>query len=75
MAENQLTSSHTIVIGKSNEITAVPELIERLDVVVHIVSLDSIDYQKNITHKLDMAHSYRLVSHKANHRALHLRVK
>lgn len=39
--DNQLTLGQLVVDGKSNEITAMPELIDRLDLDGHIVSLDA----------------------------------
>ncbi len=74
-ADNQLTLGQLLVDGKSNEITAVPELIDRLDLEGHIVSLDAMGCQKNIARKLDMAHADHLLALKANHGALHKRAE
>lgn len=74
-ADNQLTLGQLLVDGKSNEITAVPELIDRLDLEGHIVSLDAMGCQKNIARKLDMAHADYLLALKANHGALHKRAE
>ncbi len=64
-ADNQLTLGQLLVDGKSNEITAVPELIDRLDLEGHIVSLDAMGCQKNIARKLDMAHADYLLALRA----------
>jgi predicted transposase YbfD/YdcC len=74
-ADNQLTLGQLVVDGKSNEITAVPELIDRLDVEGHIVSLDAMGCQKSIARKLDMAHADYLLALKANHGGLHKRAE
>jgi predicted transposase YbfD/YdcC len=74
-ADNQLTLGQLIVDGKSNEITAVPGLIDRLDLEGHIVSLDAMGCQKNIARKLDMAHADYLLALKANHGVLHKRAE
>lgn len=74
-ADNQLTLGQLAVDGKSNEITAVPELIDRLDLEGHTVSLDAMGCQKNIARKLDLAHADYLLALKANHGALHKRAE
>jgi len=74
-ADNQLTLGQLAVDGKSNEITAVPELIDRLDLEGHTVSLDAMGCQKNIARKLTMAHADYLLALKANHGALHKRAE
>ena len=72
-ADNQLTLGQLAVDGKSNEITAVPELIDRLDLEGHTVSLDAMGCQKNIARKLSLAGADYLLALKANHGALHKR--
>jgi predicted transposase YbfD/YdcC len=74
-ADNQLTLGQLAVDGKSNEITAVPELIDRLDLEGHTVSLDAMGCQKNIARKLSMAHADYLLALKANHGSLHKRAE
>ena len=73
--DNQLTLGQLDVDGKSNEITAVPELIDRLDLEGHTVSLDAMGCQKAIARKLSMAHADYLLALKANHGALHKRAE
>jgi predicted transposase YbfD/YdcC len=51
------------------------ELIDRLDLEGHIVSLDAIGCQKNIARMLDMAHADYLLALKANHGPLHKRAE
>ncbi len=74
-ADNQLTLGQLAVDGKSNEITAVPDLIDRLDLEGHTVSLDAMGCQKSIARKLSMAHADYLLALKANHGALHKRAE
>jgi len=74
-ADNQLTLGQLAVDGKSNEITAVPRLIDRLDLEGHTVSLDAMGCQKAIARKLSMAHADYLLALKANHGTLHKRAE
>lgn len=73
--DNQLTLGQLAVDGKSNEITAVPELIDQLDLEGHTVSLDAMGCQKAIARKLSMAHADYLLALKANHGGLHQRAE
>ena len=74
-SDNQLTLGQLAVDGKSNEITAVPELIDRLDLEGQTVSLDAMGCQKAIARKLSLAHADYLLALKANHGALHQRAE
>lgn len=47
-AENHLTLGQLAVDGKSNEITAIPELLKIIDVTGAIVTIDALGCQKNI---------------------------
>jgi predicted transposase YbfD/YdcC len=47
-AENHLTLGQLAVDGKSNEITAIPELLKLIDVTGAIVTLDALGCQKHI---------------------------
>jgi predicted transposase YbfD/YdcC len=47
-AENQLVLGQTKVVEKSNEITAIPELLALLDVSGCIVTIDAMGCQKEI---------------------------
>ena len=52
VAENQLTLGELTVEEKSNEITAVPELLELIDVEGAIVTADAMSCQKKIVEKI-----------------------
>ena len=45
---NQLVLGQRKVDGKSNEITAIPELLEMVDIKGSIVTIDAMGTQKNI---------------------------
>lgn len=48
VAENQVTLGEIVTEEKSNEITAVPELLELLEIKIHIVTADAMSCQKEI---------------------------
>ena len=52
VAENQITLGEIVVDEKSNEITAVPELLDIIDVEGAIVTADAMSCQKDITKKI-----------------------
>ena len=52
VAENQLTLGEVTTDEKSNEITAVPELLDLIDVEGSIVTADAMSCQKEITRKI-----------------------
>ena len=52
VAENQITLGEIVVDEKSNEIKAVPELLDIIDVEGAIVTADAMSCQKEITHKI-----------------------
>lgn len=52
VAENQITLGEVVVDEKSNEITAVPALLDLIDVEGSIVTADSMSCQKEITKKI-----------------------
>ncbi len=52
VAESQLTFGEITVEEKSNEITAVPELLDMLDVETAIITADAMSCQKNIVSKI-----------------------
>jgi predicted transposase YbfD/YdcC len=60
---------------KTNEITAIPELIDLLDLEGHTVSLDAMGCQKAIAQKLYIAKADYLLALKGNHGTLHKRVE
>jgi len=73
--ENQLTLGQMLVDGKSNEITAVPELIRQLDLEGHTVSLDAMGCQKTIARSLYLERADYLLALKANHPNFHQRLE
>ena len=52
VAENQITLGEVVVDEKSNEITAVPALLDLIDVEGSIVTADAMSCQKEITRKI-----------------------
>jgi predicted transposase YbfD/YdcC len=72
--DNQLSLGQLAVDGKSNEITAIPKLIDQLDLEGHTVSLDAMGCQKKIARKLYLANAHYLLALKGNQGTLHKRV-
>lgn len=60
---------------KSNEITAVPDLLNFLPLEGHTFSLDAMGCQKEIARKIHLGHGDYLMAVKANHPHLHTRLK
>ena len=56
---------------KSNEITAIPELLELLDLKGVIMTIDAMGCQKKITEKITKKHSDYLISLKGNQESVH----
>jgi predicted transposase YbfD/YdcC len=73
--EQGLSLGQLAVDTKSNEITAVPKLLELLDLEGHTVSLDAMGCQKKIAQKLHLAHADYLLAVKGNHPHLHKRLE
>ena len=65
-ATNGLTLGQLLVDSKSNEITAAPKLLERLDVEGWVVSLDALGCQKKIATAIRRAGADSLLALKAN---------
>ena len=63
------------VNSKSNEITAIPALLEMLDISGCIVTIDAMGTQKSIAEKIIAASSDYILSLKDNHPTLHQQVK
>jgi predicted transposase YbfD/YdcC len=66
VSENRLCVGQTKVEDKSNEITAIPELLESLDIRGATVSIDAIGCQKAIAEKITKGHAEYLLSLKKN---------
>ncbi len=65
----------TKVSSKSNEITAIPALLEMLDISGCIITIDAMGTQKSIAQKIIAADSDYVLSLKDNHPTLHQQVK
>ena len=71
VAENQITLGEMTVPEKTNEITAVPELLELIDVNGAIVTADAMSCQKKIVEKISDKRADYVIGLKENQRALH----
>jgi len=72
---HRLVLAQTKVQDKSNEITAIPALLELLDIKGCLVTLDAMGTQKNIAHQIQAADADYILSLKANHPTLFHQVK
>ena len=63
------------VDGKGNEITALPVLLDSLDLEGHTVSLDAMGCQKAVARKIHLANAHYLLALKGNQGTLHKRVE
>jgi predicted transposase YbfD/YdcC len=68
---NRLVLGQLRTAEKSNEITAVPELLRRLELAGCIVTLDAMGCQKTIAHEIHEADADYVLALKANHEVLH----
>lgn len=74
-------SQHRLVLGqtkvgcKSNEITAIPALLETLDLSGCIITIDAMGTQKSIAEKIIAGEADYILSLKDNHPTLHHQVK
>lgn len=73
--EHRLVLGQTKVSDKSNEITAIPALLEMLDLSGCIVTIDAMGTQKSIAKKIREGNSDYILSLKDNHPTLHQQVK
>jgi predicted transposase YbfD/YdcC len=73
--EHRLVLGQTKVSEKSNEITAIPALLEMLDISGCIITIDAMGTQKLIAKKIIEANSDYVLSLKDNHPTLHQQVK
>jgi predicted transposase YbfD/YdcC len=75
------SSKHRLVLGqikvseKSNEITAIPALLEMLDISGCIITIDAMGTQKLIAQKIIAANADYVLSLKDNHPTLHQQLK
>ena len=70
--ENGFCLGQELVNEKSNEITAVPELLEGLNVKNHIITLDAMGTQREIVRKIRQKRADYVLALKANQKTLHL---
>lgn len=68
--EHRLVLAQSKVQDKSNEITAIPALLELLDIKGCIVTLDAMGTQKNIAAQIQQAQADYILCLKANHPTL-----
>ncbi len=73
--EHRLVLGQTKVSAKSNEITAIPALLEMLDISGCIITIDAMGTQKSIAKKIIEADSDYILCLKDNHPTLHQQVK
>jgi predicted transposase YbfD/YdcC len=74
-AGNRLVLGQLRTAQKSNEITAVPELLRRLELAGCIVTLDAMGCQKTIAREIHEADADYVLALKANHQVLHDEIK
>jgi predicted transposase YbfD/YdcC len=70
-SENRLLLGQQAVDGKSNEITAIPELIKTLEISGSIVTIDAMGCQKNIAAEIREAGADYVLAVKDNQPTLH----
>ena len=70
IAENQITLGQLKVEDKTNEITAVPELLDMLDIEGSIITADAMSCQKAITAKIAERHADYVIGLKGNQSGL-----
>jgi len=73
--KNQLVIGQQKVEDKSNEITAIPKLLEQLDIAGAVITIDAMGCQTAITHKIIEQKADYLLSLKGNQGTLHEDVK
>lgn len=73
--EHRLVLGQRKVSDKSNEITAIPALLEMLDISGCIITIDAMGTQKSIAKKIIEADADYILSLKDNHPTLHQQVK
>jgi predicted transposase YbfD/YdcC len=69
-SESRLVLAQTKVMSKSNEITAIPTLLDILDIEGSIMTIDAMGTQKKIADKIYKANGDYILSLKANHPTL-----
>lgn len=71
VSEHQLTLGEVTVNEKSNEITAVPKLLDLLDLDDTIVTADAMSCQKTIVEQIILNNANYVIGQKSNQQSLH----
>jgi len=71
VAENNITLGELAVDDKSNEITAIPELLDLIDIAGDIVTIDAMGCQTDIAEKIREKGADYVLALKDNHPTLH----
>jgi len=74
-SEHRLFLGQVKVEDKSNEITAIPALLELLDISGSIITIDAMGTQHEIAHRIVTLGADYVLALKANHPTLHTQVK
>jgi predicted transposase YbfD/YdcC len=74
-ASNRLVLAQLAVDDKSNEITAVPQLLRALELTGCVVTVDALNCQKNIAKEISEADADYVLALKGNHGTLHEEVQ
>jgi len=74
-SEYRITLGQVKVADKSNEITAIPALLELLDVAGCIITIDAMGTQTAIAAQIQQANADYILALKANHPTLYQQVK
>ena len=75
VGENGFCVGEKLVADKSNEITAIPELLDSLNIKGHIITIDAMGTQKEIAKKIRKKSADYVLALKKNHGNLHDDVK
>lgn len=75
VSESRVCAGQTKVEDKSNEITAIPELLDSMDVTGAVVSIDAIGCQKTIASKIKKKKGEYLLALKANQKESFLKAE
>ena len=73
--EDQITLGQIKTAEKSNEITAIPQLIQSLDIRGSVVTIDAMGCQKEITKCIQGREASYILAVKENHPTLHQEIK
>jgi predicted transposase YbfD/YdcC len=71
VAENEITLGQLVTEEKSNEITAIPELLDMIDVAGSVVTIDAMGCQKDIAQKIAKKEADYVLGLKRNQKTLY----